>query len=101
CSIDGKTVFIGCFNFEPRSTMLNTEMGFVIQSETLAQLIDKRFIQSQYEAAWQLRLDMWGRINRVDRHSKKEILLKNAPVSSICKRVMAKMASILPAEWIL
>ena len=31
-------------------------MGFVIESETLAQLIDKRFIQSQYDAAWQLRL---------------------------------------------
>ena len=38
-------------------------MGFVIESETLAQLIDKRFIQSQYDAAWQLRLDRWGRIN--------------------------------------
>lgn len=50
-SIDGKTVFIGSFNFDPRSTLLNTEMGFVIESETLAQLIDKRFIQSQYDAA--------------------------------------------------
>src|SRR5699024_12582735 len=60
-SIDGKTVFIGSFNFDPRSTLLNTEMGFVIESETLAQLIDKRFIQSQYDAAWQLRLDRWGR----------------------------------------
>ena len=65
-SIDGKTVFIGSFNFDPRSTLLNTEMGFVIESETLAQLIDKRFIQSQYDAAWQLRLDRWGRINWVD-----------------------------------
>lgn len=55
-SIDGKTVFIGSFNFDPRSTLLNTEMGFVIESETLAQLIDKRFIQSQYDAARQLRL---------------------------------------------
>lgn len=73
-SIDGKTVFIGSFNFDPRSTLLNTEMGFVIESETLAQLIDKRFIQSQYDAAWQLRLDRWGRINWVDRHAKKEIV---------------------------
>lgn len=75
-SIDGKTVFIGSFNFDPRSTLLNTEMGFVIESETLAQLIDKRFIQSQYDAARQLRLDRWGRINWVDRHAKKEIILK-------------------------
>lgn len=69
-------MFIGSFNFDPRSTLLNTEMGFVIESETLAQLIDKRFIQSQYDAARQLRLDRWGRINWVDRHAKKEIVLK-------------------------
>ena len=39
------------FQFRSASTLLNTEMGFVIESETLAQLIDKRFIQSQYDAA--------------------------------------------------
>ncbi|HAH3629707.1 TPA: phospholipase D family protein [Escherichia coli] len=100
-SIDGKTVFIGSFNFDPRSTLLNTEMGFVIESETLAQLIDKRFIQSQYDAAWQLRLDRWGRINWVDRHAKKEIILKKEPATSFWKRVMVKLASILPVEWLL
>lgn len=99
-SIDGKTVFIGSFNFDPRSTLLNTEMGFVIESETLAQLIDKRFIQSQYDAAWQLRLDRWGRINWVDRHAKKEIILKE-PATSFWKRVMVELASILPVEWLL
>lgn len=100
-SIDGKTVFIGSFNFDPRSTLLNTEMGFVIESETLAQLIDKRFIQSQYDAAWQLRLDRWGRINWVDRHAKKEIILKKEPATSFWKRVMVRLASILPVEWLL
>ncbi|EHV2450008.1 TPA: cardiolipin synthase ClsC [Escherichia coli] len=100
-SIDGKTVFIGSFNFDLRSTLLNTEMGFVIESETLAQLIDKRFIQSQYDAAWQLRLDRWGRINWVDRHAKKEIILKKEPATSFWKRVMVRLASILPVEWLL
>ncbi|MFP1527888.1 phospholipase D-like domain-containing protein [Escherichia coli] len=100
-SIDGKTVFIGSFNFDPRSTLLNTEMGFVIESETLAQLIDKRFIQSQVRCpAWQLRLDRWGRINWVDRHAKKEIILKRA-ATSFWKRVMVRLASILPVEWLL
>ena len=27
-SIDGRKVFIGSLNFDPRSTLLNTEMGF-------------------------------------------------------------------------
>lgn len=75
--------------------------AFVIESETLAQLIDKRFIQSQYDAAWQLRLDRWGRINWVDRHAKKEIILKKEPATSFWKRVMVRLASILPVEWLL
>lgn len=50
-SIDGRKVFIGSLNFDPRSTLLNTEMGFVIESEVLAELIHKRFMQSQREIA--------------------------------------------------
>ncbi len=34
--IDGKTVFIGTFNFDPRSQNLNTEAGVVIHNEELA-----------------------------------------------------------------
>jgi len=33
---DGARVFVGSFNFDPRSAALNTEMGFVIQSAPLA-----------------------------------------------------------------
>ena len=54
-SIDDRKVFIGSLNFDPRSTLLNTEMGFVIESEVLAELIHKRFMQSQRDKAWQLR----------------------------------------------
>lgn len=32
--VDGK-VFIGSFNFDPRSTYLNTEVGLVIESSQL------------------------------------------------------------------
>ncbi|ENN5823553.1 phospholipase D family protein, partial [Salmonella enterica subsp. enterica serovar 1,4,[5],12:i:-] len=54
-----------------------------------------------YDAAWQLRLDRWGRINWVDRHAKKEIVLKKEPATSFWKRVMVRLASILPVEWLL
>mgnify|MGYP006987337275 CR=1 FL=1 len=71
-------------------------MGFVIESETLAQLIDKRFIQSQYDAAWQLRLDEVGRINWVDRHAKKEIILKKEPATSFWKRLWSNWRRYCP-----
>ncbi len=31
-SIDGSKVLLSSLNFDPRSTLLNTEMGFVIES---------------------------------------------------------------------
>lgn len=35
-AIDRRELFIGSFNFDPRSVHLNTEMGIVVKSETLA-----------------------------------------------------------------
>ena len=98
-SIDGKTVFIGSFNFDPRSTLLNTEMGFVIESETLAQLIDKRFIQSQYDAA-RSSVCGQGRINWVDVAKEKRLFSKRTR-HQFLEAGYGQTASILPVEWLL
>jgi cardiolipin synthase C len=38
--IDGKTVYIGTFNFDPRSENLNTEVGVIIHDEALARAVE-------------------------------------------------------------
>jgi putative cardiolipin synthase len=38
--IDGKTAFIGTFNFDPRSENLNTEVGAIIRDEALAHAVE-------------------------------------------------------------
>lgn len=100
-SIDGEKVFIGSFNFDPRSAMLNTEMGFVIDSADLAQRIHHRFLRSQRAAAWQLRLDRWGRINWVALQNGKETVLKKEPQTRFWQRMLVRLASRLPVEWLL
>lgn len=50
---------------------------------------------------WQLRLDRWGRINWVDRQQGHELVLKKEPATGFWKRVLVKLASILPIEWLL
>ena len=35
-AVDGQHLFVGSFNFDPRSAHLNTELGFLIDSPTLA-----------------------------------------------------------------
>lgn len=42
-AIDGERAFSGSFNFDPRSALLNTERGFVIDCPVLARQIDQAF----------------------------------------------------------
>ncbi|MCT4704262.1 phospholipase D family protein [Enterobacteriaceae bacterium H20N1] len=100
-SVDKQQVFIGSFNFDPRSAMLNTEMGFVIESATLAEDIHERFSQSQRKAAWELRLDRWGRVNWVESNDGKEIVWKKEPHTRFWQRVLVRLVYRLPVEWLL
>ena len=65
-SVDNEKVFIGSFNFDPRSAVLNTEMGLLIESDVLAGNIHQRFVEEMRDRARSLRLDKWGRINWVE-----------------------------------
>ncbi len=38
--VDGKTVFIGTYNLDPRSENLNTEVGVIIHSESVARAVE-------------------------------------------------------------
>src|SRR3546814_7691472 len=43
-AVDGQRLFVGSFNFDPRSMHLNTELGFVIESPTLAADVSNAFL---------------------------------------------------------
>lgn len=51
--VDSSAVFIGSFNFDPRSANLNTEMGVIIRdsevAESMAKRIDQRLPTDAYE----------------------------------------------------
>lgn len=100
-SIDGSKVFIGSFNFDPRSALLNTEMGLVIDSENLAQRIHHRFLKSQRDAAWKLKLTRWGKIHWIDREDGQETELRKEPQAKIWQRILVLIAYVLPVEWLL
>ena len=48
--IDGRISMIGSHNFDPRSDVLNTESGFVIESETFARLLTANIEQDMIDA---------------------------------------------------
>ncbi|OON40721.1 hypothetical protein BTJ39_06460 [Izhakiella australiensis] len=102
-SVDMRKVFIGSFNFDPRSAMLNTEMGLLIESETLAGDIHRRFHDSMRDRAWTLRLDKWGRVNWVEHpgEGEKERVHKHEPQTRFIQRLLVRLVWHLPIEWLL
>src|SRR5262249_30748475 len=56
-SVDGTRVFVGSFNFDPRSARLNTEIGFVIESLALAKATSDAFSQAVPATSYRVELD--------------------------------------------
>lgn len=56
--VDAKTVFIGTFNFDPRSQNLNTEVGVIVQNEALANNVQTAIeADMQSENSWSAATD--------------------------------------------
>jgi putative cardiolipin synthase len=61
--VDGERVFIGSFNFDPRSVDINTEMGVIIDSPGLGREMVEIFERDTLpENAWQVLLDEEGEL---------------------------------------
>lgn len=56
-AVDGERVFIGSFNFDPRSAWLNTEIGVLLEHPGLAQRIGQAFDTEVPRQAWQVTRD--------------------------------------------
>jgi len=63
--IDGRTVFIGSMNFDPRSVLHNTEIGLFIFSPQIAQQLNSLIGFIRLDGAYQLQLGPRGGIEWV------------------------------------
>ncbi len=56
--IDGKVLYIGTFNLDPRSTNLNTEVGIIVESNQLGQAVEESILNDMSaENSWQAGVD--------------------------------------------
>ncbi len=99
-AMDGRRIFVGSFNFDPRSAMLNTEMGVLVESPRiavlLAQALDARGMV--YEV---IRSNGGSLIWRQLTAGGEEIVYTSEPHTSLLRRALTRVASWLPVEWIL
>jgi cardiolipin synthase C len=100
---DRENVFIGSFNFDPRSTLINTELGMFIRSPQLArQVADLAEAAMQPANSYAVRLQKdenqetvltWTGLNEG-----RERVLHSEPESTTWQRFMLKLLSVLPIE---
>jgi putative cardiolipin synthase len=100
-SVDRSRVFIGSFNFDPRSAKLNTEMGFVIDSPALAQRIAAAFDSSIPANAYAVRLSDTGELYWIERRGEQLVRHDTEPGTSFWQRAGIWFLSLLPIEWLL
>jgi len=101
-SVDQSRIFVGSYNLDPRSDRLNTEMGIVIASPTLAQRLSTEFDTGIPRDAYEVRLAADGRsLEWIEREGDREIRYTTEPQSSAMMRMWINFLSILPIEWLL
>jgi putative cardiolipin synthase len=100
-SVDRSRVFIGSFNFDPRSARLNTEMGFVIDSPALAQRIADAFDSTIPANAYEVRLSDTGELYWIERRGEQLVRHDTEPGTSLWQRTGIWFLSLLPIEWLL
>jgi len=100
-SVDRTRVFVGSFNFDPRSARLNTELGFVIESRALAERIADAFTSSIRANAFSVQLNETGTLRWVERREQKDIVYDKEPGTSAWRRFLVRIMSKLPIEWLL
>ncbi|ENU62623.1 MULTISPECIES: phospholipase D family protein [Acinetobacter] len=99
--LDGM-VFVGSFNFDPRSAYLNTEVGLVIESEDFQKEITSAMDQYLPRVAYQLKLNEKNEMIWLE-HQKdgRSIQHSHDPETTKFQRFMMNLVTKFPGEWLM
>ena len=100
-TVDGKRLFVGSFNFDPRSVSLNTELGIVIASEDLAEAMRAAFDDAIGAGTYRLVVADDGGLGWIDQRDDDPAVERTEPGTSIWSRGIVRVLARLPIEWLL
>jgi phosphatidylserine/phosphatidylglycerophosphate/cardiolipin synthase-like enzyme len=95
---DRKVTFVGSFNLDPRSVNLNTEMGLLVESPTLANAVAVS-IENDIAAgnSWQVVTGDAGKVEWItEKNGVITSELETEPMTSAARRVEADALSVIP-----
>ncbi len=94
--VDRKRVFIGSFNFDPRSANLNTESGVIIESQQMASMFGDRVDAGLRTQTYELFLNDDGKLRWRGYDDGQEVIYKKEPKSTWGQRFIAGFMRLMP-----
>lgn len=96
-TIDGQYLFVGSFNWDPRSVNINTEMGILIESAELTQSTSDAIREVLLQETYAVRLEEDHRISwsRTDKDGTRR-LYYHEPTGSAWDQFVAGLFALLP-----
>jgi putative cardiolipin synthase len=99
---DGERIFVGSFNFDLRSALLNTEMGLVISSPALAGRLGTVFDDFVPANAYEVRAKASGAcVEWIERTASGDVSHETEPLSGWGRRAWLGFLELLPVDWLL
>jgi putative cardiolipin synthase len=99
--VDGEKIFVGSYNVDPRSRELNTEMGLVVDSPTMARQLSDSFAKNMTERAYQVKLAPDGSLYWIGTQKGVVTRYDTEPGTTLLQRIGIKVLSWLPIDWLL
>jgi putative cardiolipin synthase len=98
-AVDGRRVYVGSFNFDPRSAIHNTELGVVLESPQLAAQVDSLFATQLGNSAYTVTLvDDRLQWQAVEGDSLRQ--WRHEPKVSVWRRAWLRVLRLLPLDWL-
>ncbi len=96
--VDREQLFIGSFNFDPRSVKLNTELGVLIRSERLGRVFGDYVDVRLSAQTWEVFLDEAGRVRWRGFDEGREVVYSKEPRATWGQRFAAGLMRLLPVR---
>jgi cardiolipin synthase C len=100
-SADGKLVFVGSFNLDPRSVALNTEMGMLFENPELDQRMIGAFNEAVVTRAYQVQLDEAGDLVWIEYEDGQTLRYHKEPHTTAWQRFVVRFLSLVVPESML
>ena len=94
--VDDEEVFIGSFNFDPRSANINTELGVIIYDPDLALVFSKLVEDALPTQTYEVFLNEKGKVRWRGYNDGQEVIYRKEPETTWGQRFAAGFARIIP-----